>query len=151
MPQRKLQKPVPTPIVTYEKPFPERPFQPEPIPIATRQVEAELRQITPTRPAPTIRPPEPTAVEEQYEPSERYTLSTTTTDTYYDIIEPNPKAILIMAYDQDHYVELNRPTDENSTLLKADGSLTITGKGTRRIYAKTTTGTGRLHIRIFKR
>lgn len=149
--KRQLQKPIPTPIVTYEKPFPQYPFEPEPTPIQTLQEEAELSKIFPPPPKPPIRPPEPTPVEEQYEPSERITLATTTTEQYYDIATPEPKAILIMAYDQDHYVEFNRPTDDNSTLIKADGSLTLTGKGIRRIYTKTALGTGRLHIRVWKR
>jgi len=146
----KYQKPVPTPIL-YEKPFPQYPFEPEPIPILSQHEEALLSQVYPPRPVPPLRPPEPTPVEEQYEPAERVTLSTSTTEVFYDIITPEPKAILIMAYDADHYVEFNRPTDDNSTILKADGSLTITGKGIRRIYTKTTTGTGRLHIRVWKR
>ncbi len=150
MPQQKLQKPIPTPIL-YEKPYPEYPFQPEPTPIAPRQVEADLALIMPPRPVPPLRPPEPMMVEEQYEPSERFTLSTSTTENYYEIATPQPKAILLMAYDNDHIVEFNRPTDDNSTIIRADGSLTLTGKGVRRIYAKTLTGTGRLHIRVWKR
>jgi len=150
MPRKTLQKPVPTPIL-YEKPYPQYPFEPEKIPILSKKAEAELSQIYPPPAVPPLRPPEPTPVEEQYEPAERVTLSTSTTETHYDIITPEPKAILIMAYDNDHYVEFNRPTDDNSTILKADGSLTITGKGIHTIYTKTTTGTGRLHIRVWKR
>mgnify|MGYP000565989095 CR=1 FL=1 len=97
-------------------------------------------------------PPQGTAVvEEQYEPSERVTLETSTDEKSYTLQTKKPKAILIIAYDADHYVELNQSVDDNSTLIKADGSLTITGKGIRSIYAKTTTGTGRLHIRVWKR
>jgi 6-phosphogluconolactonase (cycloisomerase 2 family) len=95
--------------------------------------------------------PTPISVEEQYEPAEAKTLATSTTETHYDIVTPDPKAILLMALDQDHIVEFNRPTDTDSTPIKADGSLTITGKGIRQIYAKTVTGTGRLHIRVWKR
>jgi hypothetical protein len=96
-------------------------------------------------------PPQGTAVvEEQYEPSERKTLDTSTDENSYILQTKKPKAILIMAYDADHYVELNQPVDGDSTLIKADGSLTITGKGVSKIYTKTTTGTGKLHIRVWR-
>ena len=89
------------------------------------------------------------SVEEQYEPVERKTLSTTTAETSYELQTEEPKAILIMAYDADHYVEFNQSVDGDSTIIKADGSLTITGKGVQKIYTKTVSGSGSLHIRVF--
>lgn len=150
MPKRRLQRQIPTPIVTYEKPFPQIPFEPEPMPITSRNVETELAQIFPSPAKPELRPPEPMAVEEQYEPAERAALSTSTTEKSYEIITPNPKQILLIAEDQDHLVDFNRPTDASSPKIFSSGSLSMTAKGVRRIFAKTVTGTGTLRILVFK-
>ena len=97
-------------------------------------------------PTPAIQP-----VEEQYEPVERKNLSTSTTETSYEITTEKPKAIVLIAYDQDHYIEFNQSVDEDSTLIRAEGSLSLPGKGVSKIYAKTLEGTGKLHIRVWKR
>lgn len=52
MPKRKFQRQIPTPVIA-EKPFPQFPFQPEPIPISKRQVANELEDaILPMFPVP---------------------------------------------------------------------------------------------------
>jgi len=99
-------------------------------------------------PAPA-RKPKPVEVEEQYEPSERAVLNTTTTDQTYKLQTNNPKQILLIAETQDHYVEFNVPTDGSSTKIFAKGSLSMTGKGVTEIHAKTVTGTGTLYIRVW--
>jgi hypothetical protein len=76
-------------------------------------------------------------------------LVTSTTEAHYDIKTADPKQILLIAESQDHLVEFDRSVDDLSTKIFASGSLAMTGKGVRRIYAKTTTGTGKLYIRIW--
>jgi hypothetical protein len=76
-------------------------------------------------------------------------LVTSTTQTFYDIKTADPKQILLIAESQDHLVEFDRSVDDLSTKIFASGSLAMTGKGVKRIYTKTTTGTGKLYIRIW--
>jgi hypothetical protein len=76
-------------------------------------------------------------------------LVTSTTEAHYDIKTADPKQILLIAESQDHLVEFDRSVDDLSTKIFASGSLAMTGKGVRRIYAKTTTGSGKLYIRIW--
>ena len=152
MPKRELQRPFPTPVILYEKPFPQYPFEPEPIPRFTEKQATELDALIPPMkvvPPPRIPIVKPTPVEEQYEPTERFVMSTTTTEKSYDLVTADPKQILLIAEDQDHIVEFNRATDDHSTKIFAKGSLAITGKGVRQIRAKTTTGSGKLYIRVF--
>jgi hypothetical protein len=145
-----LQRAIRTPIVQYEKPV-EEPFLPPPEPCFTIEQARYLNEAIPQPwPLPTPRiPPKPTPVEEQYEPVERMVLITSTTEVFYDIKTAEPKQILLIAEDQDHLVEFNRSIDDLSTKIFAKGSLAMTGKGVKRIYAKTTTGTGKLYIRIW--
>jgi hypothetical protein len=51
MPQKKLQKEIPTPII-YEKPFPQYPFEPEPIHVTSRKTEEELAALISPPPMP---------------------------------------------------------------------------------------------------
>jgi len=151
MPRRELQRPIPTPIL-YEKPFPQYPFEPEPTPKFTREQATELDTLIPpmkVTPPPRIPAVKPTPVEEQYEPTERFVMATTTTEKSYDLFTADPKSILLIAEDQDHIVEFNRPTDDHSTKIFAKGSLAMTGKGIRQIRAKTVTSTGKLYIRVW--
>lgn len=95
-------------------------------------------------------PPPPLRVEEQYEPSERAALTTTTTDKTYKIQTADPKQILLVAETQDHIIEFNRVTDSDSLKIFAKGSLAMTGKGIYEIHYKTATGTGTLYLRVWK-
>jgi hypothetical protein len=148
--QKKLQRAIRTPILLYEKPV-EEPFLPTPEPRFTPEQARYLNEVIPEPwplPPPRI-PSKPTLVEEQYAPTERMVLVTSTTEAHYDIKTADPKQILLIAEDQDHLVEFDRSVDDLSTKIFASGSLAMTGKGVRRIYAKTTTGTGKLYIRIW--
>jgi len=147
---KKLQRSIRTPIVQYEKPV-ESPFEPSPEPLFSQQEAHDLEEVMPLPfPAPPPRiPPTPTIVEEQYAPTERMVLSTSTTEAFYDIKTANPKQILLIAETQDHYVEFDRSVDDLSTKIFASGSLAMTGKGVRRIYTKTASGSGKLYIRIW--
>jgi len=89
-------------------------------------------------------------VEEQYELAESTLLDTSTEVSEYEIKTLAPKQILVIAYDADHYVGVSE-TDMETRIIRADGSLTITGKGISKIYTKTVSGTGRLHISVWKR
>ena len=145
-----LQRAIRTPIVTYEKPV-EQPFLPTPEPLFTPEQARYLNEVIPQPwplPPPRI-PPKPTIVEEQYAPTERMVLVTSTTAVFYDIKTAEPKQILLIAETSDHLVEFDRNIDDLSTKIFASGSLAMTGKGVRRIYAKTTTGAGKLYIRIW--
>jgi len=146
----KLQRPIRTHIITYEKPV-EEPFIPPPEPLFTQKQAKELSEIIPQSfplPPPRI-PPKPTVVEEQYAPTERFVMVTSTTQKFYDIKTAEPKQILIIAEDQDHLIEFDRTIDDHSTKIFEKGSLAMTGKGVRRIYAKTVTGTGKIYIRVW--
>ena len=152
MSRRQLQRPIPTPVILGEKPFPQCPFEPEPVPRFTEKEATELDALVPSMkaiPPPHIPIVKPTPVEEQYEPTERFVMSTTTTEKSYDIVTAEPKQILFIAEGEDHIIEFNRATDEYSTKIFAKGSLAMTGKGVRQIRAKTTTGTGKLYIRVW--
>lgn len=149
MSEETLQRPLPHKAVVT-KPI-TQPFQLERPELETAKTAEELIDIIPrmgAEPAPP-RKPKPVEVEEQYEPSERAVLSTTTTDQTYRIQTSNPKQILLIAETQDHFVEFNIPTDASSTKIFAKGSLSMTGKGITEIHAKTVTGTGTLYIRIW--
>jgi len=146
----RLQRAIRTPIVQYEKPV-EQPFLPPPEPLFTPKQASYLNEVIPEPwplPPPRI-PPKPTIVEEQYAPTERMVLITSTTQTFYDIKTAEPKQILLIAEDQDHLIEFNRSIDENSTKIFAKGSLAMTGKGVNRIYAKCVSGSGKIYIRVW--
>jgi len=150
MQKQKLQRQLPGLVVEPPQILP--PFTRPAEPLSDPKHVAVLETLLPAPvavPFPTPAPP-PTRVEEQYEPSERKSISTSTTDIYYDIITANPKQILIIAETQDHLVDFNQPTTTDSPKVFSSGSLSMTGKGIRRIYAKTTTGTGTLRILVFK-
>lgn len=147
---QKLQRAIRTPILLYEKPV-EEPFKPSPPPLFSPKHARELDLIIPQPwplPPPTI-PPKTTLVEEQYAPTERFVMSTSTTEKYYDIKTAEPKQILLIAETEDHMIEFDRTIDDHSTKIFAKGSLAMTGKGIRRIHAKTTSGTGKLYIRVW--
>lgn len=147
---KKLQRAIRTPILLYEKPV-EEPFKPEPEPLFSPKEAHYLDEVIPQPwplPPPPI-PPKPTIVEEQYAPTERMVLVTSTTAVFYDIKTAEPKQILLIAETEDHLVEFDRSVDDLSTKIFSSGSLAMTGKGVRRIYAKTVTGTGKLYIRIW--
>ncbi len=147
---KKLQRAIRTPIIQYEKPV-EEPFVPSPQPLLSSEQAHDLEEVIPQPwplPPPRI-PPKPTLVEEQYAPAERMVLATSTTEVFYEIKTAEPKQILLIAETNDHLVEFNRSVDDLSTKIFAGGSLAMTGKGVRRIYAKTVTGTGKLYIRIW--
>lgn len=146
----KLQRAIHTPILLYEKPV-EEPFKPTPEPLFTPEQARYLDEVIPQPfplPAPRI-PVKPTPVEEQYELTERFAMVTSTTEKGYKLMTAEPKQILLQAEDNDHLVEFNRVTDENSTKIVAGGNLTLVGKGVKEIRAKTTTGTGKLRIRVW--
>lgn len=88
-------------------------------------------------------------LEEQYEPTERHVIETSTTEEYYDITTPDPKQILLIAETEDHLIEFDHAIDANSTKIFAKGALAMTGKGVRRIHTKTVSGTGKLYIRVW--
>jgi len=147
-----LQRAYPTKAVV--KPPIREPFKPEAPDLFSSKTAQELVNIIPTMgaevPIPVPGKPAPLAVEEQYEPSERAALPSTTTDQTYKIQTADPKQILIIAETQDHIIEFNRVTDADSTKIFAKGSLAMTGKGVTEIHYKTTTGTGTLYIRVWQ-
>jgi len=150
MSNQRLQRHAATPIITYEKPV-EEPFKPRPPPLFSSEHARDLDLVIP-QPwpiPPPLLPPKPTLVEEQYAPTERFVMSTTTTEGHYDIKTAEPKQILLIAETEDHMIELDHTIDDHSTKIFAKGSLAMTGKGVRRIHAKTTSGTGKLYIRIW--
>ncbi len=131
---------------------PRYPFEPEPVLLHRDQTAQELQEIIPgpiAAPFPTLAEA-PQRVEEQYEVAERFAMSTSTTEKHYDINTRAPKQILLIAETVDHLIDWNRPIDSNSPKIFSSGSLSQTGKGVRRIYAKTTSGTGTLYIVVFK-
>jgi len=142
------------PTKTVVKPPTREPFKPEAPDLFSRKTAEELTAIIPTMgaeiPIPVPGKPPPLQVEEQYEPSERAALASTTSDQTYRIQTSDPKQILLIAETQDHIVEFNRVTDADSTKLFAKSSFAMTGKGVTEIHYKTTTGTGTLYIRIWQ-
>lgn len=151
MTEQELQRPLPTETVV--KPQVKEPFKPEPSPIFSRRVADELDSMIPSMGAePSSRiVVKPIAVEEQYEVAERRALSTTTTESYYDIITPEPKQILLIAETVDHFVDFNRHITADSPKVFASGTLSITAKGAVRIYTLTVGATGILRILVMKR
>ena len=151
MTEQILQHPLPTETVV--KPQVKEPFKPEPPPIFSRHVADELDSLIPKMGAePSSRiPVKPIAVEEQYEVAERRAIATTTTETYYDIITPEPKQILLIAETVDHYVDFNRHITSDSPKIFASGTLSITAKGAVRIYVQAVSATGTLRILVMKR
>ena len=150
MSETELQRPLPTKAVVTP-PITE-PFRPETPDLFSSQIANQLQKIIP--PMGALLPPavtvKPLAVEEQYEPSERAALASTTTDQTYKIATRDPKQILIIAETQDHFIEFNRVTDGDSTKIFAKGSLAMTGKGITEIHYKTSTATGVLYLRVWK-
>jgi hypothetical protein len=150
MSEQDLQRPVTT-RARIEPPVKE-PFKPESPELLSQELAKIADGMIPSmgaEPASLIKP-KPTLVEEQYQPSERRALDTSTTETHYDLLTPDPKQILLIAETQDHFVDFNRSITDDSPKIFASGSLSMTGKGIVRIYTKTVTGTGTLRILVFK-
>lgn len=150
MPQQ-LQEQVTTETVV--KPRVREPFKPEPPPVFSEQAAEELNSLIPSMGAePSSRVQEQiTRVEEQYEVAERRAIATTTTETYYDIITPQPKQVLLIAETVDHFVDINQHVTADSPKIFASGTMSITAKGAVRIYVHAVTGTGTLRILVMKR
>lgn len=150
--EQELQRAKPTPVLV--KPPIKEPFKPEPPDLQSSKHADQLSKIIPSMgaelPVPYPPPPAPLRVEEQYEPSERAALASTTTDQTYKIQTADPKQFLLVAETQDHIVEFNRVTDSDSLKIFAKGSLAMTGKGITEIHYKTATGTGTLYLRVWK-
>lgn len=150
--EQELQRAKPTPLLV--KPPIKEPFKPEPPDLFSSKHADQLSKLIPAMgaelPAIYPAPPPPLRVEEQYEPSERAALPSTTTDKTYKILTPDPKQILLVAETQDHIVEFNRVTDSDSLKIFAKGSLAMTGKGITEIHYKAATATGTLYVRVWK-
>jgi hypothetical protein len=145
-------------LLTADPPFIPDPFRTDLFPRLEEEwgTEQQAQAVDALIPAPaSITPPPPqvlpTPVEEQYVISERQAIGTSTTMNWYDIITPEPKQILLIAESNDHFVDFNTPISTNSPKIFASGSLSMTGKGVKRIYIQTVTGTGTLRIVVWSR